>query len=187
MPAIQDSPSDAASKRRPRSSSFYRAIAAVSVIAIIAIGSFALGRWLDGDDGLEARQQEVAERGGTVMPFDLEATTHVFAPTDDGGVQTVVADDPADNEQIVLIRSHLRDEVAAFRSGDFGDPATIHGHEMPGLSVLEARSDSLTITYQDRPDGGEVFYRSSDPVVVQALHDWFAAQLKDHGDDAESG
>jgi hypothetical protein len=187
MPAIQDSPSSAENEGRPRSSRFYRAIAVVSVIAIIAVGSFALGQWLDSDDGVEARQQEVAERGATIMPFDLEATTHVFAPTDDGGVQTVVADDPGDTEQIVLIRSHLRDEVAAFRSGDFGDPATIHGHEMPGLSVLEARSDRLTITYQDQPDGGEVIYRSSDPVVVQALHDWFAAQLSDHGDAAESG
>lgn len=187
MPAIQNSPPNASSGRRPGSSRFYRAVAAVSVIAIIAMGLFALGRWLDRDDGLEARQREVAERGATIMPFDLEATTHVFAPTDDGGVQTVVADHPGDTEQIVLIRSHLRDEVAAFRSGDFGDPATIHGHEMPGLSVLEARSDRLTITYQDQPDGGEVIYRSSDPVVVHALHDWFAAQLRDHGDAAESG
>jgi hypothetical protein len=165
----------------------YLAIAAVAFIAVIAAGSFALGQRFGSDDGTEARQEEVAKIGAIVMPFDLEATTHIFAPTNDGGVQTVVADDPTDAEQTALIRSHLRDEVAAFSVGDFGHPATIHGHDMPGLSVLEASADKLNITYRDLPAGGEVTYRSDDTDVVKALHDWFAAQLMDHGDDAESG
>jgi hypothetical protein len=121
------------------------------------------------------------------MPFDLEATTHTFAPTEDGGVQTVVTDDPADQEQIALVRSHLQEEASLFRAGDFGDPATIHGHDMPGLSILEASATKLTITYRNLPAGGEVTYRSDDPAVVEALHVWFEAQLMDHGEDAESG
>jgi hypothetical protein len=64
------------------------------------------------------RQEEVAERGAEVMPFDLEKTTHVFEPTQTGGVQKVVADDPSDGEQIALIRAHLREEAGAFRRGD---------------------------------------------------------------------
>ena len=120
------------------------------------------------------------------MPFDLDATTHVFAPAEDGGVQTVTSDDPADEDQIALVRGHLRDEVAAFRLGDFGDPAAIHGHNMPGLSVLESSGDKLTITYRDVGAGGEVTYQSSDPAVVRALHEWFTAQLMDHGDDARA-
>jgi len=186
VPAIEDSPPNSTSEARPHTLRIFPAIAAVA-IAIVAAGSFALGLSLDADDEPTARQQEVSERGAEVMPFDLEATTHIFAPNDDGGTQTVVADDPSDQEQIALVRSHLREEVAAFSSGEFGDPATIHGHEMPGLAILEARSDRLSITYQDRSDGGQVTFRSSDPGAVQALHDWFAAQLKDHGDDAESG
>jgi hypothetical protein len=161
-------------------------VAAVVAIGIVA-GAFALGRSTGKDDGLAARQQDVSERGSLVMPFDLEATTHVFVPTDDGGLQSVLADDPADGDQVALIRIHLREEVAAFKQGDFGDPATIHGHEMPGLSALESNSDKLTITYRDLPAGGEVTYRSSDATVIQALHDWFQAQLMDHGDDAQSG
>ena len=161
--------------------------AVAAVIAVIAGGAFALGQRSGGEDGLKARQEDVAERGALVMPFDLEATTHVFTRTDEGGVQTVVSDDASDQEQIALIRGHLRDEVAAFKTGDFGDPATIHGHEMPGLATLEDSSGKLTITYRDTPAGGEVTYRSADSVVVQALHDWFEAQLMDHGDDAESG
>ena len=132
------------------------------------------------------RQDKVADRGAVVMPFDLSATSHVFNSSDDGGIQTVVADDPTDREQIALIRSHLREEVQRFGIGDFGDPEAIHGHEMPGLRVLAANADALAISYRDVSDGGEVTYSSDDPAVVAALHDWFAAQLSDHGSHAHA-
>jgi hypothetical protein len=51
-----------------------------------------------------------------------------------GGRQTVTADTPKDGEQIALIRQHLQDEAEKLRRADFGDPATIHGHDMPGLA-----------------------------------------------------
>jgi hypothetical protein len=137
--------------------------------------------------GSAAREAEVARRGAAVMPFDLDATTHVFTPTPTGGVQQVVADDPSDAEQVALVREHLRAEVARFRRGDFGDPAAIHGHDMPGLAVLEARAGTLTVEFRGRDDGGEVTFRSGDPVTVDALHDWFGAQLADHGEHAERG
>ncbi|HVM51938.1 MAG TPA: hypothetical protein VM262_01960 [Acidimicrobiales bacterium] len=140
------------------------------------------------DDGdRTAREELVAERGAQVMPFDLEATTHHFEPTDFGGVQRVVADDATDRRQIDLIRAHLRAEVDRFRAGDFGDPALIHGHDMPGLAVLEANAHTLEITYRVLDDGAEVTYRSRDERTVAALHDWFAAQLADHGAHARQG
>ena len=49
-----------------------------------------------GPAGPTDRQTEVAERGSRIMPFDLEATTHRFDP--DGLTQTVVVDDPADED-----------------------------------------------------------------------------------------
>ena len=59
------------------------------------------------DDGTAARHAEIAARGAAVMPFDLDAATHRFTKTPDGGVQTVTADDPHDDVQIRLIRDHL--------------------------------------------------------------------------------
>ena len=138
-------------------------------------------------DDAPSRQEAVEARGATVMPFDLKATTHTFDATDTGGIQTVVADDPSDNEQIALIRSHLRKEVQRFRRGDFGDVESIHGHDMPGVRTLAANADSLDVTYGDVDHGGEVVYASGDPAMVTALHDWFAAQLRDHGADAHAG
>ncbi|HEX6311761.1 MAG TPA: hypothetical protein VF152_09045 [Acidimicrobiia bacterium] len=111
----------------------------------------------------------------------LEATTHRFVPDERGGVQTVVSDDPDDTRQVALVRDHLREETARFDRGDFGDPAAIHGHGMPGLAELEQSTDRFDVTYRDVAAGGEIRYRSADPTVVRALHDWFEAQLSDHG------
>jgi len=152
---------------------------AAAVIALAGSIAFAAGAF-DGPD----RQQVISERGAEVMPFDLDATTHLFEPTGEGGVETVVADDPADAKQIELIQQHLREEAAAFARGDFDDPEEVHGAEMPGLSTLEANADRTTISYEDRDDGGEVHFTTADPQVVTALHEWFAAQTSDHGNHA---
>lgn len=134
-----------------------------------------------------SRQAEVAERGASVMPFDLERTTHHFRKTDDGGVQTVVSDDPKDGAQVALVREHLSAEAERFRRGDFTDPARIHGAEMPGLDALRGHAGRITITYQDTPDGGRITYSTTDPALVVALHHWFDAQRSDHGGHATGG
>jgi hypothetical protein len=134
-----------------------------------------------------SRQAAVAERGASVMPFDLEKTTHVFTPTESGGVEEVVADDPTDEKQVSLIRGHLEKEAAAFRRGDYSDPSSIHGQDMPGLKELEADHEKVEVRYSELPDGGRIEFSTGDPTLVRALHRWFDAQLSDHGADAERG
>lgn len=130
------------------------------------------------------RQAEVAERGRSVMPFDLDRTTHRFAKTATGGVQTVVADDPADAAQIRLIQQHLRQEADRFRAGDFGDPAQIHGDAMPGLATLRESAGKVSVDYAATAEGGRITYRATETVLVTALHAWFDAQVSDHGQHA---
>jgi hypothetical protein len=131
-----------------------------------------------------SRQAEVAERGASVMPFDLDRTTHQFTKTDTGGVQTVVADDPQDAAQVALIRQHLTEEVDRFRRGDFTDPAAIHGDEMPGLAELREHDGRITIDYETTPDGGRITYATTDEALLDTLHHWFDAQVSDHGQHA---
>ena len=157
-------------------------VAVVSVLATLGVLR-AAGAFIS----QETRQEEVAERGAEVMPFDLEKTTHVFEPTQAGGVQKVVADDPSDGEQIALIRAHLREEADAFRRGDLSDPAEIHGQDMPGLEKLEAGATKIDIRYSELPDGAQIEYETDDPALGSALHKWFDAQLSDHGGHAEGG
>ena len=156
---------------------------AILVIVVLAVG----GYWLVDRAALSARQAEVAERGADVMPFALDETTHEFRPSPDGGVQTVVADEGADGKQVDLIRGHLREEAQRFRRGDFSDPAAIHGQQMPGLQALSDRAGEIDITYTDVADGGRITYVTEDPGLVEALHHWFDAQLRDHGHDAVGG
>ncbi|WP_260462590.1 aspartate carbamoyltransferase [Streptomyces sp. TRM72054] len=157
-------------------------VGAVTGVALVAGGSEK-----EPGDGRTERQELVAERGRTVMPFDLERTTHRFTPTATGGTQDVVADRRGDTEQIDLIRDHLRKEAAAFSRGDFADPARIHGADMPGLAELRDGYDRIEVTYEDRADGATLTYTTQDSALADALHDWFEAQLGDHGAHAESG
>jgi hypothetical protein len=156
-------------------------LAAATVIAGGAIAGVALG----GED--QTRQGAVAERGAKVMPFSLDATTHVFDAAATGGTQRVVADDPRDREQIRLIREHLREEAKAFQRGDFADPASIHGQDMPGLADLRAGYERIRVRYRELPDGAEIEYRTTDASLAAAIRDWFDAQLRDHGADARAG
>lgn len=154
---------------------------ALAIVLATAVTVWIASRLLDGGDRLE----EVATRGAQVMPFDLERTTHRFEPRSNGGVQTVVADDPGDSEQVDWIRGHLAREAERFSAGDFGDPATIHGGEMPGLAELRVGVDRIELRYEDVRAGARILYKTDDPLLVQAIHDWFDAQLTDHGPHAE--
>ncbi|MFI2367605.1 aspartate carbamoyltransferase [Streptomyces sp. NPDC018833] len=155
--------------------------------AVTAVALLAGGSQQDPGEGRTGRQELVAERGRTVMPFDLEQTTHRFTPTTRGGTQHVVADQRGDSEQIALIRTHLRKEAEAFSRGDFADPARIHGADMPGLAELREGYDRIEVHYEDLANGATLTYTSEDSALVDALHDWFEAQLGDHGAHAESG
>lgn len=156
------------------------AVAAVAALATIAMGC-------SQSDPIAEQQAEVAERGAEVMPFDLDATTHSFTKTDDGGIQIVTADDPADQRQIDLIRDHLTEERDNFARGNFDDPAQIHGHNMPGVAELTAGYADVSVTYAETPDGARLTYATEDPQLVDAIHAWFDRQVMDHGDDAEAG
>lgn len=126
-------------------------------------------------------QAPMANRAAQVMPFDLARTTHTFTKTDVGGVEKVVVSDSTDTRDVALIRSHLAEEATLFRSGNYSDPAKIHGMDMPGLKELEAGAARVTVTYADLPDGAQITYSSDEPALIAALHSWFDRQVADHG------
>lgn len=156
-------------------------LAVVPLLALLGVGcGTSTGTSSEG-----SRQKQVAQNGAAVMPFDLERTTHRFVPTDDGLLEEVSSDVRGDAEQIGLIREHLKHEVQRFRQGDFGDPARIHGTAMPGLKELSAGAGRIDISYADEPDGAALRFRTTEPELVDALHEWGAAQISDHGEHAD--
>ncbi len=130
------------------------------------------------------RQEAVAERGAEVMPFDLDRSTHVFEKREDGGLQQVYSDD-GDAAEIEQIRAHLSKIAGKFAAGDFHEPAMIHGHDMPGLHTLVMGHEQLQITYSQIENGGQIVYASDETELVEAIHQWFDAQLSDHGSHAQ--
>jgi hypothetical protein len=116
------------------------------------------------------------------MPFDLKQTQHVFDKTETGGVQQVIVREPGNSKQIELIRQHLTKISGEFSHGDFSDPEKIHGKEMPGLAALRtAKPGQLQVQYKELPKGAEIIYSTEDKALITAIHQWFDAQLADHG------
>jgi len=97
-----------------------------------------------------ARQQQVAEKGDMVMPFNVHNSTHVFLKTPEGGTQQVIAKDAADHDLVAAIRQHLVMEAARFGQGDYSDPMKIHGMDMPGVQYLvQVKPGQIGIVYRD--------------------------------------
>lgn len=143
-------------------------------------GGILVAKQISQDQVTEKRLEEVNQRGAQVMPFDLSRTTHIFKTDTNGGTQTVTANDPSDSTQIKLIQAHLQEEAEKFSNGDFSDPATIHGADMPGLAELQQRADRINVKYEPLPSGARLRYSSNDPTLVSALHEWLGAQNMDH-------
>jgi hypothetical protein len=59
---------------------------------------------------------------------------------------------------------------------------------MPGLAQLkQARPGEISIQYRELFNGAQIRYATSNPALVPVLHQWFDAQLADHGADASEG
>lgn len=134
----------------------------------------------------EQRLDAIAKRGEHVMPFSLEKTRHLFKKTDDGGIQQVIAKQANDNEQIALIRRHLATLACFFAKGNFSAPQRIHGDDMPGVAELSLHAAQIRFVYQEIPNGGQIAFITQDFVLIEAIHRYFDAQLRDHAHHARS-
>jgi len=140
------------------------------------------------EEASEPRLDEVARRGAQVMPFSLEQTTHIFAKTEKGGLQQVIVKETSNTGQVKLVQAHLSKISREFAQGDFSDPARIHGEDMPGLAELrKAKPGEITVEYKELSNGAQINYATDDPALIEAVHQWFDAQLSDHARHAIPG
>ena len=134
----------------------------------------------------QTRQEHVHNMSHGVMPFDMTKTVHIFKMTESGGVQRVIVKDAADTDQIALIQHHLHMESGMFQQGDYSDPASLHGADMPGLKELQIGASGIKVIYAPLPNGAEITFETHDVHLLTALHRWFGAQLSEHGADARA-
>jgi len=136
--------------------------------------------------GHQHRMQMIHQRSSMVMPFEMNKVTHYFVKTKKGGVLKITAKDSNDKTQILLIQKHLHKERERFAKGDFQDPVALHGKNMRGLDVLTKSKDKFSATYKKLNAGARIDFSSKSAAVIKAFHQWFDAQLRDHGPDAKS-
>jgi hypothetical protein len=134
----------------------------------------------------ETKQERVHHMSHRVMPFDMSKTIHVFRMTASGGVQKVLARDPSETDQIMLIRQHLSHEAEKFGRGDYSDPTKLHGADMPGLVELRENPSKVKVSYSELPAGAQLTFETKDLTTLTAIHRWFGAQLSEHGADARA-
>ena len=125
---------------------------------------------------------EVHQRAQQLVPYDLDQSQLTFTRTVHGGVQHVIAKSADDTSQIKLIQANLLKMVVDFRKGDFSVTEKIHGKAMPGLAQLtKAEMYDIKYEYKALPNGAQIHYSTEYPQYVEALHEWFDAQMKEHG------
>ena len=127
-------------------------------------------------DSFAALQQ----RGEHVMGVDQYTSAHVFEDLPDGGRVVLDRDDATDTAAIATIRAHMRDIATDFRAGDFTKPFAVHAEQVPGTGEMRARKAAITYEPIDRPRGGEVRIKSTDPKAVAAIHQFLAFQRQEH-------
>jgi len=85
-----------------------------------------------------------------------------------------------------LIQHHLYMESEQFQHGNYSDPASLHGANMPGLKELQVGATLIKVSYAPLPNGAEITFETTDLHLLTALHRWFGAQLSEHGADAKA-
>jgi len=134
----------------------------------------------------QTKQEHIHHMGHSVMPFDVTRTTHIFRMTEFGGIQRVIVKDTAEEDQIAMIQQHLQHEAESFQHGNYSDPASLHGPDMPGLKDLQAGAKQIKVAYSALPKGAEITFTTSSRHLLTAIHRWFGAQLSEHGANATS-
>ena len=119
-----------------------------SHLAVLAFALVVMPLTVRADD---SHANMVMQHGAQVMPFDQSQATHMFLPDPNGGVLEIVVHD-MDQTQISLVRSHLLKEAAQFTSGNYSDPAYIHGQTMPGLDQLQSGALRVSVRYFETPE-----------------------------------
>jgi len=128
------------------------------------------------------RVDEVLLRSQSALPFSTDQTLQTFSKTVHGGIQHIVVKSADNTRQIKLIQAYLLKMANEFRKGDFSGTERIHGAGMPGLVQLKtAKTDDIKFEYEALDNGAQIHYSTEYPQFVQALHEWFDAQMNDHG------
>lgn len=108
--------------------------------------------------------------------FTSGIVRETFVSLPSGGVEydeVIVPDSAA----VRILRNEARRRTLAFQHGHFVDPTNPHGDLVPGLREMKRQWGRLHVRCEDLPNGARIRYMTRDPVMVEALHQWFASRI----------
>ena len=133
----------------------------------------------DSAHAAHAAHAAMQQRGAEVMGVDQATSVHVFDALPNGGVIELQRD-ADDSAGMRTIRAHLRGIAAAFSTGDFGAPTSIHMTSVPGARVMADRRNLIKYDYRDLPRGGALRISTADGSARKAIWDFIAYQRNEH-------
>ena len=146
-----------------------------SLVWLIAIAAAPLAAQGTTDSSFAAMQH----RGAMVMGVDQYTSQHRFDLLTDGGRISLVRD-ANDTAGVRTIRAHMQDIAKAFAAGDFEHALEVHQHDLPGAAVMRQRRGAIRYAVDTLPGGGAVRITSTDSLAVRAIHQFLAAQRREH-------
>ena len=108
--------------------------------------------------------------------FTSGSVRETFVALPSGGVEYDVVLVP-DLAMVRKVRDEARRRTLAFQHGRFVDPTNPHGDLVPGLREMRHQWGRLHVRCEDLPNGSRIRYMTRDPVMVEALHQWFASRV----------
>jgi hypothetical protein len=109
------------------------------------------------------------------VSFTTGIVRETFIPTADGGIEDAVVLRRS-SAAVKHLQAETRKRARAFAHGQFVDPTNPHGDLVPGLREMRGQWNRVHVRYEDLPAGSRIKYTTSDPVMVEALHQWFVAR-----------
>jgi len=156
-------------------------------VATILIAACDAGKRSQGVGALEPASAQQADsafvamdtRHGQAVGVDPMALAHQFESTPEGG-DIILERGVHDEMGITQIRAHLLLIARSFARGDFAIPGFVHEKPVPGTSVMTQLANRIAYTVEDRPHGGVVHIRTTDPEALQAIRSFIAFQIAEH-------
>jgi len=116
------------------------------------------------------------------LPYKVDRAMEGFARTETGGIMQIVAKSADDTQQIKFMQQYLRQTAAEYSKGDFSSTEKFHGTDMPGLAQMKsAKANAIQYEYKALKNGGQIIFSTEDPQLLNSLHAWMDAQVKEHG------
>jgi hypothetical protein len=122
------------------------------------------------------------------LPYAVDKALEGFAKTANGGIMQIIAKSADDARQIKPMQQYLRQTAEEYQKGDFSSTERFHGTAMPGLAQMKAaKTGEIKYQYKALNNGGQIVFSTEAPELLNALHAWIDAQVKEHGSAGLSG